>query len=66
VRPPQAPPRAGACLDPAFAVKVATSVRTAKEEDMTDGDKIAAAIMAAGLCSKITADPDEYELGSVG
>jgi hypothetical protein len=33
---------------------------------MTDGDKIAAAIMAAGLCSKITADPDEYELGSVG
>ncbi len=27
---------------------------------MTDGDKIAAAVMAAGLCSKVTASPDEY------
>ena len=27
---------------------------------MTDGDKIAAAVMAAGLCSKGNANPDEY------
>jgi len=27
---------------------------------MTDGDKIAAAVMAAGLCSKVTPSPDEY------
>src|SRR4029077_14881919 len=27
---------------------------------MTDGDKIAAAVMATGLCSKVTASPDEY------
>jgi hypothetical protein len=27
---------------------------------MTDGDKIAAAVMAAGLCSKVSASPDEY------
>ena len=27
---------------------------------MTDGDKIAAAVMAAGLCSKVTASLDEY------
>ncbi len=27
---------------------------------MTDGDKIAAAVMATGLCSKANASPDEY------
>jgi hypothetical protein len=27
---------------------------------MTDGDKIAAAVMATGLCSKVNAGPDEY------
>jgi hypothetical protein len=54
------PCRADACPDPAFAVKVAASVRTAEEEDMTDGDKIAAAVMAASLCSKVNANPDEY------
>jgi hypothetical protein len=27
---------------------------------MTDGDKIAAAVMATGLCSKVNASPDEY------
>ena len=27
---------------------------------MTDGDKIAAAVMATGLCSKVSASPDEY------
>ena len=27
---------------------------------MTDGDKIAAAVMAASLCSKVNANPDEY------
>ena len=54
------PPRADACLDPAFAVKVEASVQTAGDQDMTDGDKIAAAVMAAGLCSKGNANPDEY------
>jgi hypothetical protein len=33
---------------------------TAIPEDMTDGDNIAAAVMAAGLCGKISANPDEY------
>jgi hypothetical protein len=45
---------------PAFAVKVAASVQTAGDCDMTDGDKIAAAVMAAGLCSEVNASPDEY------
>ena len=27
---------------------------------MTDGDKIAAPVMATGLCSKVNASPDEY------
>ncbi len=27
---------------------------------MTDGDKIAAAVLTAGLCSKASASPDEY------
>ncbi len=27
---------------------------------MTDGDKIAAAVMATGLCSKVSASPDEH------
>lgn len=27
---------------------------------MTDGDKIAAAIIATGLCRKMDASPDEY------
>jgi hypothetical protein len=58
--PTAGPPRADACADPAFAVKVATSAETAEDEDMTDGDKIAAAVMAAGLCSKTNANPDEY------
>ena len=56
---PQALPR-GRLPRSAFAVKVAASVRTAEEEDMTDGDKIAAAVMAASLCSKVNANPDEY------
>jgi hypothetical protein len=54
------PPRADACPDPAFAAKVEASVQTVGDEDMTDGDKIAAAVMAAGLCSKVNASPDEY------
>jgi hypothetical protein len=53
-------PRADACLAPAFAVKVEASVQTVGDQDMTDGDKIAAAVMAAGLCSKVNASPDEY------
>ena len=60
VRASAGPPRADACLDPAFAVKVEASVQTAGDQDMTDGDKIAAAVMAAGLCSKVNANPDEY------
>ena len=39
VRASAGPPRADACLDPAFAVKVEASVQTAGDQDMTDGPR---------------------------
>lgn len=52
-------PRSG-LLCHGFAAYVTATVQSAGDPEMTDGDKIAAAVMATGLCSKVSASPDEY------
>jgi hypothetical protein len=53
--------RRRSCLVPRdSAIQVGASLQSAGEQHMTDGDKIAAAVMATGLCSKVSASPDEY------